>query len=133
LIAYFLILGRLLAGIIPSIHSLVNSTSILHQVQKCAHPQAGYNSLQDERSFSVSARIGVAKAPRLIPSWIYQSVGFMRHLQNKFVHDLSLESSDKPDQSTLQSMPDRLAKFNPTAIRGEQFLNVEDYITSSAD
>lgn len=70
-----------------------------------------YKSLQDNKDFTFSMRIEIAKALQLIPSRILNCVDFIRYLRNDFVHDLSVEGFDKLEQPKIQSIQDRLSDF----------------------
>ena len=76
----------------------------------------GYKSLHSQRDFTFSMRIEIVKALKIIPSKILNSAHFVRKLRNDFVHDLSLDSFDKLDTSSIQSMQDRLLEFNSEKI-----------------
>jgi hypothetical protein len=71
----------------------------------------GYSSLRNNRDFTFSMQIEVARALRLIPSHILDAADCIRDIRNKFVHKLSLDTFDQLEPKKLQSMRDHLSHF----------------------
>jgi hypothetical protein len=67
--------------------------------------------LQERRDFTFSLQIEVARALRLVPSQILGAADCIRHIRNKFVHNLSLDTFDQLEPEELKSMRDHLARF----------------------
>ena len=77
----------------------------------------GYRVLRDGRDFTFSMRIRLAEALRLIPSRILHDADLIRKVRNEFVHDLSVDTFDKLKPSMLESMCERVSKYNPHIYR----------------
>jgi hypothetical protein len=76
----------------------------------------GYTALRDRMDITFSMRIEIARAMHIIPSRILGCADFVRRVRNKFAHDLSIKSFDQLEPSQLQSMMDRLSKYNPDLL-----------------
>jgi hypothetical protein len=73
----------------------------------------GYKTLRARRDYTLSMRIEIATALRLIPSRILSDADFVRKVRNKFVHDLSFDTFNSLSPSEIQSMRDRVREYNP--------------------
>lgn len=75
-----------------------------------------YQSLLENRDFTLSMRIDLANALKLCPSRIFSCAHIIRKIRNDFVHDLSCQSFTNLNEGRLQSMRNQLAGFNPAFI-----------------
>lgn len=71
----------------------------------------GYKSLRDNRDFTFSMRIEIARALQLIPSRILSCADFIRKVRNEFAHNLSIDSFSELNPSYLSSLRGRLREF----------------------
>ncbi len=72
-----------------------------------------YKKVKENKDFTFSMKIELAKALRFIPSWILGCADFIRGLRNNFAHDLHVDSFNQIDTSKIKSMRDRLIKYSP--------------------
>lgn len=70
-----------------------------------------YKTLRDNRDFTFSMKILLAKSFRYIPNFIFNSVDCVRVMRNDFIHDLSIDSFEKMAPEKLQSMKQHLSNF----------------------
>jgi hypothetical protein len=69
------------------------------------------SSLQDNRDFTFSMQIEVARGLQLIPPHILNAADRIRDIRNDFVHELSIDTFDQLKPKKLQSMRDHLSNF----------------------
>ncbi|MBP1311725.1 hypothetical protein MHH57_05570 [Paenibacillus sp. FSL H7-0442] len=60
---------------------------------------SGYNALKENRDFSLSMKIGLAKALALCPSKIFNYCNIIRLMRNDFAHNLQAKE--------IEGLPDR--------------------------
>jgi hypothetical protein len=76
----------------------------------------GYKVLQQNKDFTFSMKIELARALRLIPSWILGCADIIRSIRNDFAHELSINTFDKIKAAKIASMRDHVLQFNSGLI-----------------
>jgi hypothetical protein len=69
------------------------------------------NTLGDNRDFTFSLKIAVAKGLKLSPSKFFKSVDLVRKVRNEFVHNLNIKSFDKLDIELLNDIQQNLELY----------------------
>lgn len=74
----------------------------------------GYNTLKDNRDFSLSMKIGLAKALALCPSKIFNYCNLIRLMRNEFAHNLQTKKIEQLADKHKQTLFQYLVEIYPT-------------------
>jgi hypothetical protein len=72
----------------------------------------GYKNLEENRDFSLSLKIELARALRLCPSWLLGAADSVRAIRNDFAHELSLKTFDECKPKHIESVRAHLRTFS---------------------
>ena len=90
-----------------------------------------YRGLRDNRDFTFSMRIELARAARLIPSKVLGAADTVRQIRNDLVHNLSITSLVQLSPSRTDAMRGRLQEFRVPIEAGEELPQLYSYLVSA--
>ena len=79
----------------------------------------GYKSLAENRDFSLSMRIELARALRLCPSRLLGAADTVRTIRNDFAHKLAVKTFDGCKREHLESARDHVRQIQPAMVVGK--------------
>ncbi|MDY8094476.1 hypothetical protein UY456_15870 [Paenibacillus polymyxa] len=72
----------------------------------------GYNALKDNRDFSFSLKIALAKATELCPASLFNYANLIRNMRNEFAHNLATSSIDQLPNKHIQTLNQYLTQIS---------------------
>lgn len=92
----------------------------------------GYNALKENRDFSFSLKIALAKAAELCPASLFNYANLIRNMRNEFAHNLATSTIDQLPNKHIQTLNQFLTQISASYDLSENnFIKCLDLISDT--